>query len=67
MKQNKKLAAGLIALSLPALMLSISTPAANAEDGTVVTSQVAAIDSCLWQYGGVPGSLTLLPDDLDAK
>jgi hypothetical protein len=67
MKQNNKLAAGLLALSLPALMLSISTPAANADGGTVVTSQVAAIDSCLWKYGGVPGSLTLLPEDMDAK
>ena len=54
---NKKtLGAGMLALALPALLLSANSIGANA---ATVTSSVTAIDSCAWQLVGVPDALTL--------
>lgn len=65
MNQNKRLAAGMVALSLPLMMLAISTPVANASTG--VSSEVEAIDVCNWELGGFPGALKLVPADSEAK
>lgn len=56
MKKNNSLAAGVIALSLPLMMLAISTPGANA---ATVSSSVDAIDVCEWEMAGVPSELLL--------
>ena len=61
MKKNNKLAAGVIALSLPLMMLAISTPGANA---ATVSSSVDAIDVCEWQMASAPTSLNLGSDSL---
>lgn len=65
MKKNNKLAAGLVAMSLPLMMVAIATPAANAD--LSVSSTVTAIDQCEWQMAGVPESLALLPEVAGAK
>jgi len=58
---NKKtLGAGMLALALPALLLSANSIGANA---ATVTSSVTAIDSCAWQLVGVPSDLTLGSED----
>ena len=64
MNKEKKAAAGLLALSIPMMMLAFSAPAAQAVD---VESTVAAIDSCAWQFAGTPTSLALEPADAGAK
>lgn len=61
MKKNNSLAAGVIALSLPLMMLAISTPGANA---ATVSSSVEAIDVCEWEMAGAPASLNLTSDSL---
>lgn len=61
MKKNNSLAAGVIALSLPLMMLAISTPGANA---ATVSSSVDAIDVCEWQMASAPTSLNLGSDSL---
>jgi len=56
MNKKKSLAAGLIALSLPLMMLAISSPGANAAS---VQSSVDAIDHCKWQIAGAPEVIAL--------
>lgn len=65
MNKDKRFAAGLIALSLPLMMLAISSPGANASTG--VSSEVEAIDVCNWELGGFSGDLNLGPADANAK
>ena len=61
--KNKTLGVGVLALALPALLLSANAVGANA---ATVTSSVSAIDSCQWQIAGLPDDMTLGPAD-DAK
>jgi hypothetical protein len=56
MNKDKRFAAGLIALSLPLMMLAISSPGANA---ATVASSVDAIDVCEWQMASAPTSIGL--------
>ena len=57
---NKRtLGAGILALALPALLLSATAVGANAVDNATVTSEVTAIDSCAWVIAGAPGDMTL--------
>jgi hypothetical protein len=65
MNKEKRLAAGLIAVSLPLMMFAISSPVANASTG--VSSEVEAIDVCNWELGGFEGNLNLGPADANAK
>jgi hypothetical protein len=65
MNMEKRLAAGLVAVSLPLMMFVISSPVANASTG--VSSEVEAIDVCNWAIGGFEGDLNLGPADPNAK
>jgi copper chaperone CopZ len=70
MNKDKRFAAGLIAISLPLMMLAISSPGANASEdpiGSGVQSEVEAIDVCSWELGGFSGNLNLGPADSEAK
>jgi hypothetical protein len=57
---SKTLGAGILALALPALLLSANAVGANA---ATVTSTVAAIDACAWQLSGAPTSVVLTSAD----
>lgn len=53
---RQKIGAGLMALSLPVIALSLSVGSANAAS---VESTVTAMDACEWQLAGVPETITL--------
>ena len=56
---RKTLGAGILCLALPALLLSATSVGANAADPSAVTSEVTAIDACVWQLTGAPTKVVL--------
>lgn len=53
---RQKIGAGLMALALPVIALSMSVGSANAAS---VESTVTAMEECAWQVAGVPTTITL--------
>ena len=59
---RQKIGAGLMALALPVIALSMSVGSANAAS---VESTVTAMEECAWQVAGIPTTITLTagPDE----
>jgi hypothetical protein len=57
---RQKIGAGLMALALPVIALSMSVGSANAAS---VESTVTAMEECAWQVAGVPTTITLTSED----
>jgi hypothetical protein len=57
---RQKIGAGLMALALPVIALSMSVGSANAAS---VQSTVTAMEECAWQVAGVPTTITLTTED----
>ena len=57
---RQKIGAGLMALALPVIALSMSVGSANAAS---VESTVTAMEECAWQVAGVPTTITLTTED----
>jgi hypothetical protein len=57
---RQKIGAGLMALALPVIALSMSVGSANAAS---VESTVTAMEDCAWQVAGVPTTITLTTED----
>jgi len=57
---RQKIGAGLMALALPVIALSMSVGSANAAS---VSSTVTAMEECAWQVAGVPTTITLTTDE----
>ena len=57
---RQKIGAGLMALALPVIALSMSVGSANAAS---VESTVTAMEECAWQVAGVPTTITLTTEE----
>ena len=57
---RQKIGAGLMALALPVIALSMSVGSANAAS---VESTVTAMEECAWQVAGIPTTITLTTEE----